>query len=390
MANGYTQKNVYGNAIDLANAKSRLGSGYNYIQMDSLPNGFAADQNSILLGGLAANYQGGGNPTLLWGADRNATADAMSGYLGGAGAMDKPNYYNNMATNQYDVSYNQRVQALKNSLANKLAVYDSQKTGVNQNYDIQADTAQKNGAMTKNSFGNNMLNRGMGRSTIATTGEAGIQLGTDRNINNINTYRTNALADIDRAKTVEQNNMQQSLDLMGADRTAAIQNLAMQLQAADEQRAFQQQQFQWEQDKFNKSLEQEMAIAQLNASKYGGGSGYSSGSNTGSFSIGEDAKYLMDDIDGIYKGNSDYGYLKPVDQRIAELQTIYSGIQNANDKDAQEIKKRIQQYMTELQKEKAEQDKLKAQYKGYQSTQGTGSLSTTTQAQKTWFGIPIK
>jgi hypothetical protein len=230
----------------------------------------------------------------------------------------------------------------------------------------------------------------MGRSTIATTGEAGIQLGTDRNINNINTYRTNALADIDRAKTVEQNNMQQSLDLMGADRTAAIQNLAMQLQAADEQRAFQQQQFQWEQDKFNKSLEQEMAIAQLNASKYGGGSGYSSGSNTGSFSIGEDAKYLMDDIDGIYKGNSDYGYLKPVDQRIAELQTIYSGIQNANDKDAQEIKKRIQQYMTELQKEKAEQDKLKAQYKGYQSTQGTGSLSTTTQAQKTWFGIPIK
>lgn len=137
--------------------------------------------------------------------------------------------YIKQATKQYDVGYNAKVQAYKNTLAETLASQEGQKLGINANYNQQVQGQNLNNALNKNSTSNAMLGRGLGNSSIAISGLAENDAKNTRLVGDINTARTGALNQVDEAKMLAQRNMNATLGELGASRQDAIQTLANQL-----------------------------------------------------------------------------------------------------------------------------------------------------------------
>ena len=137
--------------------------------------------------------------------------------------------YIDQATKQYDVGYNAKVQAYKNTLAETLASQEGQKLGINANYNQQVQGQNLNNALNKNSTSNAMLGRGLGNSSIAVSGLAENDAKNTRLVGDINTARTGALNQVDEAKMLAQRNMNATLGELSASRQDAIQTLANQL-----------------------------------------------------------------------------------------------------------------------------------------------------------------
>ena len=105
---------------------------------------------------------------------------------------------------------NQNVQ-LQNSFSQNVQGLEGQKAGVNQNFDKQLEQNAINTTNAQNQYLNNSLARGLGRSTIATSGAAGIKDSGNRIANNVNTDRTNALDNIEAQKVKLSEALQASL-----------------------------------------------------------------------------------------------------------------------------------------------------------------------------------
>lgn len=181
---------------------------------------------------------------------------------------------------QLNNSFNQNVQGL-----------EGQKAGVNQNFGNQLEQNAINTTGNKNQYLNNSLARGLGRSTIATSGAAGIQDSGNRRANYIEQDKTNALGNIEAQKAILQQSLQESL--LGLTTQFESQSLTMAGQL--ENQAYSRQA---ELDRFNYSKEQDAADRAFAQSKFdyqkqqdalayqlalkarsSGGSRYSSGSD---------------------------------------------------------------------------------------------------------------
>lgn len=138
--------------------------------------------------------------------------------------------YRKQATQEYDVSYNQKVQSLKNQLAQNQQTLDQQKTGINANYDTQVANQNLSNQKSKNNISNTMLGRGLANSSIVTSGLAEADQINNRYVGEINSGRTGALNDIEAQKALLAQNLQGSLATMSADREDAISTLARQLE----------------------------------------------------------------------------------------------------------------------------------------------------------------
>jgi hypothetical protein len=301
--------NVYGNAADLGSFQTQMGkysanpADYNLVNTSQNfdPNKVQFDQNSVILGGTAA--QGGignintGNATRLYGSDSLGTASQIGNFLGNQ-------YYTNQAASQVDSSYNQQVQNLKNSLANQLASYDSQKTGINSNYDMAVQKQNYNNAIGKNNYSNQTLGRGLGRSTIATTGLAGMDSGNKRQVGYIEQGRVNSLNDVDRMKTVAQNGYEDSVNAMSLDRQNKIAALANQLRSAAQSQEWQEKQFNADQKYRYDALAQDQnqfnANLQLQKSKAASGSS----GNTNNESINSTYNGMLNDVMTVLNDNN--------------------------------------------------------------------------------------
>lgn len=152
--------------------------------------------------------------------------------------------YRKQATQEYDASYNKKVQALKNQLAQNQQILDQQKGGINANYDLSVANQNLANKKAKNNLSNTMLGRGLANSSIAVSGLAEADQINNRMIGNINRERTGALNDIEQQKALLAQNLQGTLATMSADREDAISALARQLEDR-----------QWEKDFKNKSFE---------------------------------------------------------------------------------------------------------------------------------------
>lgn len=141
--------------------------------------------------------------------------------------------YTKQATDQYDPQYNAQVNSLKSSLANKMAGYDQQKVSANQSYDGQVKTQNLNNTLTKNNYNNEMLRRGAARSTIATTGFAGLDDKNTRIVGGIEGDRTNYLNGIDTNIQNENVAYNNNINQLAADRQSQIAALARQLYESD-------------------------------------------------------------------------------------------------------------------------------------------------------------
>lgn len=157
------------------------------------------------------------------------------------------NYYN-QAQQQYDVSYNQKVQNMKNQLAQNQLALEQSKGGVNQNFDHQVGQQNLSNKIGKNNMSNSMLGRGLGNSSIAVTGLAEADQINNRKVGDINMNRTNALNDIEAQKAMLAQNTNNTLAQMGADREDAIQALARQLEDRQWDKDFKNNQFSWQKE----------------------------------------------------------------------------------------------------------------------------------------------
>ena len=152
--------------------------------------------------------------------------------------------YRKQATQEYDASYNKKVQALKNQLAQNQQTLDQQKGVINANYDLSVANQNLANKKAKNSLSNTMLGRGLSNSSIAVSGLAEADQINNRMIGNINRERTGALNDIEQQKALLAQNLEGTLATMSADREDAISALARQLEDR-----------QWEKDFKNKGFE---------------------------------------------------------------------------------------------------------------------------------------
>lgn len=146
---------------------------------------------------------------------------------------------------------NQKVQ-LNNSFNQNTQSLEGQKGGVNQNFDNQLEQNAMNTTRSKNQYNNNSIARGLGRSTIATSGQAGIQDSGNRIANSVEEQRTGALGNIEAQKTMLQQSLQESLLGLTAQQDSESLGLAQQL----EEKAYGRQ---FEADQFNFTKEQTLA-----------------------------------------------------------------------------------------------------------------------------------
>lgn len=168
---------------------------------------------------------------------------------------------------------NQKVQ-LNNSFNQNVQGLEGQKAGVNQNFDNQLQQNAMNTTRSINQYGNNTLARGLGRSTIATSGQAGIQDQGNRIANQVNEQRTQALGNIESQKTLLQQALQESLLGLQSKQESETLSLAQQLEQQAYDRAFQREQFEYK--------KQQDALARQLAARSGGSGGRgSSGSGSG-------------------------------------------------------------------------------------------------------------
>lgn len=168
--------------------------------------------------------------------------------------------FNQQAQNQYMPAYNEKVNALKNALAQNLLALEGQKTGINRNYDMQSRNQNINTTKSKNNFSNTMLGRGLGRSTIAGTGLGEMDVINNRVQNDIEGFRTGDLGNIDAQMAQMQVGTNNQLTTMAGDLQTQIMALAQNLYDNYQNNMFKQESFntgnQFDVEKYNNSNSQ--------------------------------------------------------------------------------------------------------------------------------------
>ena len=157
-------------------------------------------------------------------------------------AVQSMDVYNQQATQQYDPQYNAKVTAAKNALATTLNSLDASKTGINANYDTQINANNRGTVKNQNSYSNSTLGRGLGDSTIASTGITEQGLIGKRVNDETNMARTGDLNNIETQKALATSNEGNDLTTLAGDRSSAIATLARQLYGEDWTRNYQQSQ----------------------------------------------------------------------------------------------------------------------------------------------------
>lgn len=199
---------------------------------------------------------------------------------------------------------NQKVQ-LNNSFNQNVQSLEGQKAGVNQNFDNQLQQNAMNTTRSQNQYNNNTIARGLGRSTVATSGMAGIQDQGNRIANQVNEQRTQALGNIESQKTMLQQALQENLLGLQSKQESEVLSLAQQLEALQYERDWQNKQFAYQQsqDKWNQDFKmqqfeyqkQQDALARQLAARSGSGSGRGtsgSKSSDGNFNATSAWKYF--------------------------------------------------------------------------------------------------
>lgn len=196
--------------------------------------GFSTEPSTVTFDGLLKKY----------GVNQNTGQDIQK--------VNDLDYYKQQAINQYDPIYNNKVTNLKNQLAQNIASLQNSKIGINRNYDNQINKNNNYIKGTQNQISNMTLGRGLGRSTIATSGIAE-QANIGARMNNETNYaRAQDLSAVDNQIATLEQNTNNTLTTMANDREKEIMNLARQLMEKDESTRWQQilhQDEMWENDK---------------------------------------------------------------------------------------------------------------------------------------------
>lgn len=316
--------------------------------------------------------------------------------------------FKDQATNQYAPVYNEKVNALKASLAQNLAALEGQKTGINQNYDTQVTSQNINNRQAKNNMSNTMLGRGLGRSSVVTSGLGEQDMVNNRVVNGINTFRNTALGNVDAQKSATEIGTNDQIAGMSSDLQTQIMALAQQLQGTYQDNMFKQDTYNTSgqfnanqanqnnqmdydkfeygktQDIFNNNLatknfnldkwykEQQIGISQQEKAAK------SAGSNPGTY--GSNKLKTADYGDAV----TQVGYLMKTDkyntnQKIGALQDTYKALMAEMNPDAEGVAKWVEQQVTDLQK-KANQEGYKSNANAYEALRNPKNIAPSKTA----------
>lgn len=148
------------------------------------------------------------------------------------------NKYQQQAAGMIKGQYESQKNNLQNNFNQNMNELESQKGEINKQYDGYVEDSKNAGEANKQNYNNATLNRGLGRSSVATTGIAGIQNQTDKNIVSINNQRQSQMDNIAKLKDMLRNNLTNSLSAMEAEYNSNVNSLAMQLQQRAEDVAY--------------------------------------------------------------------------------------------------------------------------------------------------------
>lgn len=136
------------------------------------------------------------------------------------------NQYLDEAKKQLEGGYASRLAELQRQRDLRMSEYDTTVNDTNKSYDNSLEQNRVGGVHRVNNYNNNTLTRGLGRSTIATTGIAGIENQTAKMANDIGLERQSKLADIDRARKLYLEDVDRSSRTLEAEKLSEMQKFA--------------------------------------------------------------------------------------------------------------------------------------------------------------------
>lgn len=143
--------------------------------------------------------------------------------------------YAQLGKNMYKPIYDSKLTAIRNRLNLDTQALKSQEPILNRLYDQQIEAQQRATEQAKHNYSNETLNRGLGRSTIATTGLTQMDMIGNEQIQSINTDRNISLQNIyNRIQALTENANQEIYDLE-SNRALEEQRLAYELEDRDRQ-----------------------------------------------------------------------------------------------------------------------------------------------------------
>jgi hypothetical protein len=202
------------------------------------------------------------------------------------------NPFMQQATDEIQPVINNQLQILQNSLNRKLTNLEGQKTGIEQRAADDIFNTQSNTKIKQNAYNNSSLARGIGRSTIASTGEASYGVEENRILANIDKAKTASLNSLEAEKSNLQGEYEDTKSGLLTDSEAKIRTRAEELKNIDYNRNLQERKFTADQEaskadralkekQFAKEIEdsafdrsikqQQLDIARINANKSGSG-----------------------------------------------------------------------------------------------------------------------
>lgn len=154
------------------------------------------------------------------------------------------------ARKQLQGGMDSQLSQLNNQFAQNMGELNSQLVGINKNYETSVQNAKEQGEMNKANYNANTLSRGLSRSTVATTGIAGIDNTTNKNIVTIDNQRLSQLDNLAKLKTMLNDNLMNSKNALMSQFNSNVSSLAQQLQQRAEDVAFRNRQLAAEQSRW--------------------------------------------------------------------------------------------------------------------------------------------
>lgn len=191
------------------------------------------------------------------------------------------NDYINDAKGIYDGQYATKLADLERIKAERLSDYDNTKKSLDSQYEKSMADNKKDGITRVNNYNNNTLARGMGRSTIATTGIAGIENTTAQLDNDLRNQKAAKIAELLNQRNNYLSDYDRQVRALNAEKQSAINQYAM--------------------DMYNRDVDydRQQALAAAAAAR----SSYSSSGGSGSFSTeaNSNIRAMMNEFNGYMK-----------------------------------------------------------------------------------------
>ena len=137
------------------------------------------------------------------------------------------------ALSQYTPGYNMKVQGMQNTLRNNLSNLENTKGTIDANYDKAVATQNLNNQGIKNNLNNDSLARGLGRSSIVTSGLGSADLANNRALGGIMGEKTTALNNVALQQANATADEQNTENTMAANKLDETQTLADKLKQTD-------------------------------------------------------------------------------------------------------------------------------------------------------------